>query len=278
MEGMPVAPTQDALYAGLDLELSWSERDLPQRERTRHVHGLHPYLGKYIPQVVEVLLGRFVRPGGRVLDPFAGSGTTLVQALESGVHAAGSDVAAFNCLLIAVKTRRYNLFALEHDVRDTLRRFDALSTDEAGGGAPAFLRRWYAPAAAADLLRFRSLILHSEHADVLRVVLARAARSARLTTHFDLDFPRAPVRDEYWCHKHRRRCRPVERADHFLRRYALDTVARLKAFARVRGGGVDADVVHSDARDLVWDAIGTATGVVVAWTVDWLIRRVIAAS
>ena len=30
--------------------------------------------------------------------------------------------------------------------------------------------------------------------DVLRVVLARAARSARLTTHFDLDFPRAPQR------------------------------------------------------------------------------------
>ena len=52
-----VAPTQDALYADIDLELSWSERELPQRERTKHVHGLHPYLGKFIPQLVEVLLG-----------------------------------------------------------------------------------------------------------------------------------------------------------------------------------------------------------------------------
>ena len=68
-----MAPTQDALYAGLDLELSWSERDLPERERTKHVHRLHPYLGKFVPQLVEVLLDRYVRAGGRVLDPFAGA-------------------------------------------------------------------------------------------------------------------------------------------------------------------------------------------------------------
>jgi hypothetical protein len=81
-------------------------------------------------------------------------------------------------------------------------------------------------------------------------VLARAARSARRTTHFDLDFPRAPQRGPYWCHKHKRECRPVERADHFLRRHALDTVARVKAFARVRAPGRAAAVLHGDAREL----------------------------
>ena len=73
-----------ALRRRLDLELSWSEGQLPERERTKHVHRLHPYLGKFVPQLVETLLGRYVAPGGHVLDPFAGSGTTLVQALESG--------------------------------------------------------------------------------------------------------------------------------------------------------------------------------------------------
>jgi hypothetical protein len=82
---------------------------------------------------------------------------------------------------------------------------------------------------------------------VLRVVLARAARSARLTTHFDLDFPRAPQREPYWCHKHRRECRPVGRAGHFLRRYALDTVARLKTFSRLRRRR-EVEVLHGDAR------------------------------
>jgi hypothetical protein len=243
-----VAPTQEALYAGLDLELSWSERDLPERERTKHVHRLHPYLGKFIPQLVEALLERYVPVRGRILDPFAGSGTTLVQALESGRSAVGADIAAFNCLLMRVKTRRYNLLVLEHELRDALRRLEASRGKDRG--ANDYIRDWYAPRAAAELLFFRRIVDDYENADVLRVVLARAARSARRTTHFDLDFPREPQVEPYWCHKHRRTCRPVERASHFLERYSLDTLRRIKEFARVRGRGCDADVIHGDAREL----------------------------
>ena len=245
-----MARTQDALYAEIDLELSWSERELPERERTKHVHRLHPYLGKFVPQLVEVLLARYVPRGGSILDPFAGSGTTLVQSLESGYDATGLDVAAFNCLLMRVKTARYNEFVLESELRDALARLAAVdsSLQELSPGTD-YIGRWFAPQAATELLAFRSLIEDYEHVDVLRVVLARAARSAWLTTHFDLDFPREPQREPYWCHKHKRECRPVERAEHFIRRYALDTLARIKAFARVRSRR-DAEIVHGDAREL----------------------------
>jgi hypothetical protein len=242
-----VAPTQDALYREIDLELSWSERDLPERERTKHVHRLHPYLGKFIPQLVETLLARDVPRGGHVLDPFAGSGTTLVQALESDYDATGIEIAAFNCLLADVKTRRYNPFVLERELRDALARLDDFESGEADAGS------WFAPVAASELLFFRSIVADYEHADVLRVVLSRAARSARRTPHFDLDFPRAPQLEPYWCHKHRRVCRPVERSRHFLRRYALDTLARVKAFARVRRPEREARVLHGDARTLPLD-------------------------
>jgi len=246
-----VASTQEALYAEIDLELSWSERALPERERTKHVHRLHPYLGKFIPQLVEVLLERYVPRGGRVLDPFAGSGTTLVQALESGYSATGIDVAAFNCLLMQVKTGRYNLFGLEHDLRDACARLDAFdSSDVASADARDYVRLWFAPEAAAELLFWRSILDEYEHADVLRVVLARAARSARRTTHFDLDFPRTPQLEPYWCHKHRRVCRPVQTARQFLRRYALDTVARVREFACVRAREARAEVLHGDSRTL----------------------------
>jgi hypothetical protein len=146
-----------------------------------------------------------------------------------------------------VKTAHYNLFTLEHEIRDALGRFESA---EPVGPASPYVSEWFAPRAQAELLAFRALIGDYEHADVLRVVLARAARSARLTTHFDLDFPRTPQCDPYWCHKHRRTCRPIDRAGHFIRRYGLDTVARIKEFARARRSGVDANVVHGDARSL----------------------------
>jgi hypothetical protein len=242
-----VAPTQDALYAEIDLELSWSERDLPERVRTKHVHRLHPYLGKFIPQLVEKLLERYAARGGHVFDPFAGSGTTLVQALESGYDATGVDIAAFNCLLTRVKTRRYNPFVLERELRDVIARAGSVKS----AGKPShYVREWFAPHAVRELLSFRELIDEYEHGDVLRVVLARAARSARRTPHFDLDFPRAPQIEPYWCHKHKRECRPVEHALPFLRRYTLDTLARIKAFAKVRAKGHEATVLHGDSREL----------------------------
>ena len=260
-----MAPTQEALYAGLDLDLSWSEQELPERERTKHVHRLHPYLGKFIPQLVEVLLGRYVRAGGAVLDPFAGSGTTLVQSLESGHDAVGGDIAAFNCLLMRVKTARYNEFTLEKELRDACSRLERTCAETTGDShcdCPPYISDWFAPRAAAELLYWRGIADDYEHADVLRVVLARAARSARLTTHFDLDFPRVPQRDPYWCHKHKRECRPIDRAEHFLRRYALDTLRRIKEFARVRERGREATVLHGDARELEWgrgfDAVVTS--------------------
>ncbi|HTO25421.1 MAG TPA: DNA methyltransferase [Gaiellaceae bacterium] len=249
-----MAVTQDELYATLDLDLSWSETALPERERTKHVHRLHPYHGKFIPQLVEVLLDRYFERGDHVLDPFAGSGTTLVQALESGLDATGAELAAFNCLLIRVKTAHYDVDALGAELRDANARLDSLATGRARAPREPYLRAWYAPRAAAELLAFRDLIPEYEHRDVLRVILSRAARSARRAAHFDLEAPREPQTGEYWCHKHRRTCRPVESAAGFLRRYTLDTLARIEEFARVRDDGCEANVLHADARDAQYAA------------------------
>ena len=146
-----MAVTQDELYAALDLDLSWSEAELPERERTKHVHRLHPYHGKFIPQLVEVLLDRYLAPGDHILDPFAGSGTTLVQALESGLDATGVDIAAFNCLLMRVKTAPYDLAELGQELRDVAARVESLP--QRGARASGYLRRPEAGTPAVDCAR-----------------------------------------------------------------------------------------------------------------------------
>lgn len=49
-------------------------------------HSLYSYPAKFIPQIVRFCLTRYVKKGGCVLDPFAGSGTTGVEAALHGYH------------------------------------------------------------------------------------------------------------------------------------------------------------------------------------------------
>ena len=240
--------TQQALYAEIDLELSWSEDELPQVQRTKHVHSLHPYLGKYVPQLVDVFLKRYFVPGDCIYDPFVGSGTTLVEANAFGASGIGCDISAFNCLLSRVKSARYSLRELE------LALCGALEEARRQGSAPTagttrWLNSWFSPRALGELLSFRTAIesLRPQHADVARVILSRSARSARLTTHFDLDFPRTPTTEPYYCHKHKRTCRPVQEAAKFLTRYSTDTIRRIREFADVRTDRA-VTILHADSR------------------------------
>ncbi|MDE2858453.1 MAG: DNA methyltransferase [Chloroflexota bacterium] len=92
-----------------------------EKERTKHVHRLHPYKGKFIPQLVEYFLDQhtdelkqesWFRPGDLVLDPFCGSGTTLVQAGELGIHAIGIEISEFNTMIANTKVSQPDLLEL----------------------------------------------------------------------------------------------------------------------------------------------------------------------
>ncbi len=239
-----------------ELNLNWRESDLPERLRTKHVHRLHPYLGKFIPQLVEVFLRMYFRPGDTVYDPFCGSGTTLVEANVLGVNSIGCDISSFNCLLSRVKTQRYDIDEARAEILDILQKteaashpslFDAASSVVAEDNRDGYLHKWYAPTALRELLLYSSLISQYRYQDLLKVILSRSARSARLTTHFDLDFPKRPQTEPYYCYKHSRICNPTQEALGFLRRYSLDTIKRIAEFAAIRTEA-EVTVLNGDAR------------------------------
>jgi len=110
---------------GDDLNWSLSFDHLREKDTTKHVHRLHPYKGKFVPQLVEYFIDDHTdnfkkeacfRKGDVVLDPFSGSGTTLVQATETGLHSIGVDVSRFNCMIAEIKLLNYDLDALEEEI------------------------------------------------------------------------------------------------------------------------------------------------------------------
>ena len=134
-----------------------------------------------------------------------------------------------------MKTARYSLGELELGLRGALD--DARRHDRAQRRRDAVARRVVRAAGArrsCSRTAPRVDKLPEPHAAVGRVILARAARSARRTTHFDLDFPSAPTTEPYHCFKHKRTCRPTEEAAKFLTRYTTDTIRRIREFAPVR--------------------------------------------
>lgn len=69
-------------------------------------HALHPYPAKFIPQIPNALIQELSSVGDTVLDPFCGSGTTLVEALLLRRHAVGVDANPLACLITRAKTAR----------------------------------------------------------------------------------------------------------------------------------------------------------------------------
>lgn len=84
----------------------WDFRD---SETRNSLHSIHPYPAKFIPEIPRSLIALF-HPGddSAILDPFCGSGTTLVEAQAAGLPAIGIDLHPLATLIAKVKITPLN--------------------------------------------------------------------------------------------------------------------------------------------------------------------------
>lgn len=260
------APTDahEQFETALDgIDLSFAK--VREYERTKHVHRLHPYLGKFIPQLAEVFLKKYFKKGDTILDPFMGSGTTLIEANILGMHAVGVEISHFNCLIANIKTKKYNIPLVEKEIQDILIKTKRFSHTIGNPAKKVFtiksdyLNKWLSDRALQEILFYRNEIKNYQNQDLLKIILSRATRSARLITHYDLARPTKPVREPYYCIKHRRTCQPIAEALKFINRYSIDTVGRIKEFDELRTNA-HIKIIQDDSREVDFSKVAGYKG------------------
>ena len=169
-----------------------------RRQSTRYsAHGLHEYRGKFNPQVVRAI-GNLIglEEGEWVLDPFCGSGTTLLEAAHIGWNALGYDINPLGALIANAKVAAIK--APLHVLKaETERLVACLASTQAKAECKwetylpnaDYLSQWFTAPVLQDLaciLKTIECLPAAGLQDVFRVVLSDICRKVSLQDPEDL--------------------------------------------------------------------------------------------
>ena len=76
-------------------------------------HGIHPYYAKFIPEIPRDFLTEYSKKGDYVLDPFCGSGTTLLEAMLCERHSVGVDMSYIAYIISKAKVTIPNIEVID---------------------------------------------------------------------------------------------------------------------------------------------------------------------
>jgi len=102
-------------------DLSGAFNKYKGRQVSYCTHGIHRFPAKFIPQVPRFCMEHYSKQGDVVLDPFMGSGTTLLEAMLLGRDAYGIDIHPLARLIAKTKVTPLPI-ALLKETADSLLR------------------------------------------------------------------------------------------------------------------------------------------------------------
>lgn len=143
-------------------------------------HGLHRFAAKYIPQIPRWAVSQLA-PGATVLDPFCGSGTTLVECLTRPLNVIGADIDPLARMITRAKLGKASVESVVRFARTLSGRWKA---DFTVRGLPMGdvnnSEHWFTPEATAWLWSLLHLIqrarLDADTREFLLVVFSSILR------------------------------------------------------------------------------------------------------
>lgn len=214
--------------------------ELNSRSENRYTHKFFKYPCKFIPQIPRWAIKKYTKEGDFVLDPFAGSGTTLIEAVLLNCNSLGIDFDKFSQLLCKTKTTKFTNkdFIFLSRIGHTL--FDEKGLSE----LPDLnnMKHWFPKNNIEELKKLKSNIekIKNKNKKVYNFLLVCFASSIRKCSFADDASPKP-----YVSQKIRKKPMDVKKTFYFI----LDSYLKgLKEFSGTKGGVMK--IIGDDARDI----------------------------
>ena len=173
----------------------WDYRTANTKEYT---HGLHPYPAMMIPQVARRLIGKYGREDGVLLDPYCGTGTTLLEGMLANLDSTGTDLNPLARLIARTKTAPIDLYRVDNEIGDFL-AFGLGASGSSNGHVEVpdipNVDYWFSEQVQRELALVRGYIDRIESgrvADFFRVAFSITVRKVSWTKNSEFKLVRMP--------------------------------------------------------------------------------------
>jgi DNA modification methylase len=109
---------------------TWSFIEKGRKDTNYATHGYHRYPAKFIPQLASRLILEHSNVGDRVVDPFMGCATTLVESKLNGRKSLGVDINPVSVLISKAKTKPLCPSIVENLLREMDQQLNAFADSQ----------------------------------------------------------------------------------------------------------------------------------------------------
>jgi DNA modification methylase len=157
-------------------EVDW---DFPAQASESRFSDIHWHPCRFPSQIPSIIISRLTKKGETILDPFMGSGTTLVEAQRLGRKSIGLDLNPIACLISRAKTICSPSTEIRKSIVSTITRISTRWDELPAVAAPSTvqLKKWYTPATQVALRKLWGFLQNYNGSIPL---ILRAAFSATL--------------------------------------------------------------------------------------------------